>query len=265
MKTLSIVIPFYNEGERIDKTLHILKKGFSCRGVKLEKVIFVNDGSEDATMKLIRSEKAQLEYALKAKVKIISYFPNRGRGYAIRASTLITNTDYVLYMDADMSIPLSNLSQFVPFMEEGKDLLFGSKKKPGAKALIPRSFIRTIVGYGHSIIASLILCVTAWDFQGGFKMFSKRFVSEVFPRLSINRWGFDMEVIFLAKKLGYTTIELPIIWSHIESGSKVKLARDIYRSLREMIQIRINWFNQMMKPSWEKMKYYLSSINLWEI
>lgn len=244
MKTLSIVIPFYNEGERIDKTLKILKKGFYCRGVKLEKVIFVNDGSEDKTLKLVSCSKTQLEKILKAKVKIISYFPNKGRGYAIRASTMITDTDYVLYTDADFSIPLENLNSFIPYFRKNYDLCFGSKKMPGAIARIPRSQLRTIVGYGHSLVASMVFGIFAWDYQGGFKIFSNKFIREVFPRLSINRWGFDMEVIFLAKKMGYSTVELPVVWGHIERGSKVKLLRDIFRSLKDMVYIKYNWYSQ---------------------
>ena len=140
-----------------------------------------------------------------------------------------------------MSIPISNLNKALPLIRENYDLIFGSKKKPGSQALIPRSFIRKIVGYSHSFIASLVLGVFAWDYQGGFKIFSKKLIREVFPQLTVDRWGFDMEVIFLAKKLGFTNFEIPVVWSHQELGSKVKLLRDIMRSVKEMISIRHNW------------------------
>jgi len=240
-KTLTLVIPLYNEGERIEKTLKTLKKGFPDYGLKLTSVIFVNDGSTDNTKKKVEREVKRLERALCARVRVLSYRSNRGRGYAIRFSSLITDSDYVLYADGDLSIPLQNLKNFRPYVVQGYDLLFGSKKMPGAQAIIPRSTIRKIVGYGHTVIASLLLGVFAWDYQGGFKMFSRKLVREVFPLLSIDRWGFDMEVIFLSKKLGYSTVEVPILWSHVESGSKVKLLRDIGRSLREMSVIKYNW------------------------
>ena len=129
-------------------------------------------------------------------------------------------------------------------MEKDYDLLFASKKRPGAKQQIKRGVLRTVIGYGHSIIASIVLGIFVWDFQGGFKIFSKQFVQEVFPRLTVERWGFDMEVIFLAKKLGYKTIELPVVWGHVKNGSKVKLLRDTVRSLREMNKIRLNWLKK---------------------
>lgn len=241
MKTISLVIPIYNEGERIEKSIKTLKKGFCFDGLKLEKVVFVDDGSLDCVKEKIKSQIPNLKQALKAKVEIINYRPNRGRGYAVLRGAMNCNSDYIAYADADFSIPLTNLKNFLPFMANDYDLLFGSKKKPGARQTIKRSTLRAIVGFGHSLIACMVLGVFAWDFQGGFKVFSKKFVTEVFPQLTLTRWGFDMEVVFLAKKLGYKTREIPVVWSHIENNSKVKLARDIYRALEDMVRIRLNW------------------------
>ncbi len=247
MKTISIVIPVFNERKRIHKTLNNLKKGFNFKGLKLKEIIFVDDGSKDNIKTKIK--KANLKKHLKAKIKIISYKPNRGRGYAVKIGALNCSADYILYADADFSIPLANLKSFIPYIKKDYDLIFGSKKMPGAKQTINRGSIRNIVGYGHSIMAGMFLGVYAWDFQGGFKIFSKNFVNEVFPMLTLDRWGFDMEVIFLAKKLTYKTKELPVTWAHIENGSKVKVARDIIRSLGDMNSIRVNWLNQdYLKP-----------------
>ncbi len=240
MLTLSLVIPFYNEGERIKKTLSVLSRGFSCPGVCLERIVFVDDGSLDGASSLVRSFMSS--YAHLYDMKLISYSPNKGRGYAVRQGVLAClSSDYILYTDADFSIPLANLTSFVSYMKSGYDLLFGSKKKPGAKQLVKRSLLRNIVGYGHSLVASLVLGVFVWDYQGGFKIFSSSFAREVFPYLTVDRWGFDMEVVFLAKKFAFKTIELPVFWGHIEKDSKVKLIRDILRSLREMRTIKANW------------------------
>lgn len=245
-KTLTLVIPVYNEEKRIQKTLNTLKKGFNFNGAKLEKIIFVNDGSSDKTVEKIK--KAQLKKYLKIPVEVVSYPENKGRGYAVKMGAEDTFSDYIWYTDADFSIPLGNLKKFIPFMNQGYDLMFGSKKKPGAKETINRGLIRKIVGFGHTLAASLILGTFVWDYQGGFKIFSRKFVKEVFPLLSVDRWGFDMEVIFLAKNLGYQTKEIPVFWGHIENGSKVKLARDSYRALKEMFQIRLNWFQSKYPP-----------------
>lgn len=250
MKTLTLVIPVYNEGDRIRKAIEALKNGFNFRGLKLVQIIFSDDGSTDKTLKVLRSEKALLTKNSKAKVRILTYPQNRGRGYAVRYAALISDSDYTVYADADFSIPLENLKRFMPYLKDGYDLLLGSKKKPGARETIKRSWLRRIIGFGHTLIASVVLGVFAWDFQGGFKIFSRRLIEEVMPLASIDRWGFDMEIIFLAKRLGYKTVELPVAWGHIENGSKVKLARDIIRSLKDIWVIKSNWLKGNYKSSY---------------
>lgn len=239
MKSLTIVIPIYNEENRIEKSIRALKKGFNFKEVELKKVIFVDDGSDDDIKKKLQD--AHLKGNLKISYQLISYKKNRGRGHAVKIGAQFAKTDYILYMDADFSIPLKNLNKFIPYMEKGYDVISGSKKMPASVAKIPRGFVRNVVGYGHSLIASMLLGVFYWDFQGGFKIFSKKYIKEVFPMLRIDRWGFDMEVLFLAKKMGFKTKELPVIWSHIDRDSKVKLVRDITKSLKDIFEIQINW------------------------
>ena len=242
---ISVVVPVHNEEDNVESL--IAEISAALQPSYTYEMIFVDDGSKDETA--LKIHQAKLEQYLKVPVEIISYSVNRGRGCAIKTGVLRSSSDYTLYCDADFSIPLKNLKKFIPYLEKDYDLLIGSKKKPGARAKIERSFLRNIIGFGHTVIASLILGVFVWDFQGGFKIFSKKLVEEVFPLLTIDRWGFDMEIIFLAKKLGYKTIELPVVWSHIENGSKVKLARDILRALKEMVKIKINWFKGTYLPS----------------
>lgn len=241
MKKISLVIPTYNEDGRIKKTIETLKKGVYLYGQQLLEIIFTDDGSTDETLALLKASRKAIERKIKARVKIISYEKNKGRGFAIRQAVLHAKGDYVLYADADFSIPLSNIKKFIPYMKKDYDVIIGSKKIKGASEIIKRSLTRRIVGYGHSIIAYLALGVFVWDFQGGFKLFSRRFVERIFPYLQINRWGFDMEVIYLAKKLKYRLKEIPVRWGHIENNSKVILARDIFRSIYEMIRIRTVW------------------------
>lgn len=243
MKTLSLIIPTYNEANRIEKTLKALKGGFNFNGIKIKEIIFSDDGSTDETVKKINKHKKEIENKTKARVKILTSKTNKGRGYAIKKAALISNSDYVLYTDADFSITLENLKKFIPYMRKDFDVIIGSKKIRGAKEIIKRSLLRKIIGYGHSFVAYFILGVFVWDFQGGFKVFSRKFVSDVFPYLKIDRWGFDMEVIFLAKKLGYKLKELPVKWGDIERDSKVKLLRDIIRSIKEMLIIKANWIS----------------------
>lgn len=239
MKSLSIVVPIYNEESRIDRLLKELEKGFQCKRVALKKIIFVDDGSTDAISQKLKE--AKFKRNLNISYQLIRYKKNQGRGHAVKVGTQFTKTDYVLYVDADFSIPLTNLKRFVPYMEDNFDVILGSKKMPGSTAIIPRSLIRNIVGYGHSLIASLVLGTYYWDFQGGFKIFSKRYIREVFSMLKIDRWGFDMEVLFLARKMNFKVKELPVVWSHVDKDSKVELIHDITRSIKDMLKIQYNW------------------------
>ena len=249
MINLSLIIPTYNEDDRIKKTLETLKKGFNFSGVKIKEILFCDDGSTDDTLKLLKKSKKNIQRKTGFEVKILSYKSNKGRGFAIKFAAQKAKGDYILYADADFSIPLTNLKKFIPYIKKDYDVIIGSKKIKGAKEIIKRSLIRKIVGYGHSFIAGLILGVFVWDFQGGFKIFSRRFVENVFPYLQIDRWGFDMEVIFLAKKLSYRLKEIPVCWGHIENGSKVNLLRDIIRSIKEMLRIKIYWIEGKYQKS----------------
>ncbi len=248
MKTLTIIIPLFNEAERVQKTLEKLVVYKPPANIAVEKIIFINDGSSDNTLSVLHHWRYKFN-KIKNKnfhpaIEIFSYKRNRGRGFAVRRGFKNVDTDYAVYIDGDLSIPLCNLIKFSKYMEKDYDLLIGSKKMPGAVCLNGRGIIRTIVGYGHSFLAALILGIWCWDFQGGFKMFSRRFIKEVIPFSRFNHWGFDMEVIFLGKNMGYLTLELPVVWQGVIKGSKVKLLRDIERALRDMVRIRINWMTR---------------------
>lgn len=236
--TLTIVIPVYNENGRIYRTLEQLRAGKPLPGVRLQKVIFSDDGSTDGTADVIRSQIPVLQARLGCEVEVLRYDVNKGRGYAVRQAALQTDTDYVLYVDADFSIPLENIRTCIPFIRKQVDLVYGSKKIPGSRELVRRGLLRRIVGYGHTLVTSLMLGIWAWDYQGGFKLFSRRLIDTTFPLMVIDRWAFDVENIYLAQKLGFTRVEIPIVWGHCEKGSTVRLGRDILRCFIELCRIQ---------------------------
>lgn len=239
MNTLTLIFPVFNESTRIASTFAAIESFIAPNELELEHVIFVDDGSVDDTKKIIETwQGSQKKYK---KVELISYPANRGRGYALRQALSQTTTDYALYLDGDMAVPLGNINSLVISMQQGVDLVAGSKKKPGARCQGNFNLARTIIGLGHSAIAFFILGVFYWDFQGGFKLFSRRLAQQVVPLTTINRWGFDMEIIFLAEKLGYKCQEIPIFWKGYGSDSRVKLIRDIFSALRDMVDIRWRW------------------------
>jgi dolichyl-phosphate beta-glucosyltransferase len=244
MKTLTIIIPVYNEEKRLSITFKALGEFCHPAGILVEKFVFVNDGSLDKTLKLLR--KFQKDYSgklpTKAKIEIVTYPENHGRGYAVMQGMKRVESDYGLFLDSDMSIPLSNLKSFSKHMNKGVDVLVGSKKLAQTVTLVRRSRTRELIGSVHSLILQRVLGIKLADFTGGFKVFSLAVCRDIFPRLTQERWGLDPEVIYVANKRGFEIRELPIVWQHVSISSKVNLVRDILRAFKEMAEIRINDF-----------------------
>lgn len=249
--TFSIVVPCYNEEKRIQsvfQTSYKLHKLKSSAPITISEIIFVNDGSTDQTLKVLRSLIPEVSKFFNCKVHICSYKENRGKGYALFRGAKKAKSDYVLYVDADLSIPLSNIEHAYPLIKQQYDVIIGSKKMKGSVELVKRSNIRRTLGKGYSIMTNLILGLKVSDYSAGFKIFSKRVIDEVFPDTTIDRWSFDTEVIFLAQRKGFSIAEFPVKWSHIE-GSTVSPLRDVIPTLIDTISIRKNWlFNQNIGP-----------------
>lgn len=244
MKTLTVILPVYNEEKRLALAFEALKKFKALAGLLVEKFVFVNDGSKDKTLELLNNFQKKMNLACGAKTKVVSYKENRGRGFAVMQGVKESDSDYTMFLDSDMSIPLDNLKTFVRYMNLGDHLLIGSKKMRETVTLVKRGFIRELIGSVHSFILSNVLGIKLADFTGGFKVFSKAICEDVFPRLTQERWGLDPEIIYVANRLGYSIKELPIVWEHISKSSKVNLVRDILRAFKEMATIRINdWKN----------------------
>jgi dolichyl-phosphate beta-glucosyltransferase len=239
MNTLSLVIPVYNEEKRLPKTFKALKKGFGFRGIKLEAVIFVDDGSTDQTACLIKSEKERLEKALKAKIKLISFKVNKGKGAAVRAGMLASRADYTLFFDADMATPLTEFKKFLPFIEKGVPVIIGTRKNGESTVQVPQPWYRRVLGKGFTYLTNIVLNTWVTDFTCGFKAFSREAKNEVFARAMIDRWGYDAEILFLARKLGLEIKEKAVLW-YDDRESRVRLVKDLPRTLKELIQIRLN-------------------------
>lgn len=240
--TLTVIIPVYNEENRVYLAIDGINKFKAPKGITIKKVIFSNDGSNDKTVWMLRNAK------FKYPTEVLSYNTNRGRGFAVKMAMKKVDTDYAMFLDGDMSIPLDNLNTAIPYMQKGIDIIAGSKKIPGTVCTHKRSLLREIVGWGHSAIFSAVLGIWMYDFQGGFKIYSRRVVQNTFPKLRMERWGMDAESIFVAKKMGYTVKEIPIVWEHVSNGTTVRLVRDIYRGIKDVLSIRINYFNGLYVP-----------------
>lgn len=238
MKTLSIIIPVFNEEKRLTKTFKALSKGFNFNGVKLEKIIFVDDGSVDKTIKKIKNQKLKLENSTETKVEIYSYKPNKGKGYAIKVGMLVSKSDYTLFFDADIPTPISEFKKFLPFIEKGVPVIIGTRKNGEPTVVVPQPFYRQVLGRGFTLLSNLLLNTWVTDFTCGFKVFSKDAKEAIFNRSFVNGWAYDAEILFLAQKLGFEVAEKAVLWSD-DHQSKVRLIKDLPQSIIDLIKIRI--------------------------
>ncbi|MFH0943539.1 MAG: glycosyltransferase [Candidatus Beckwithbacteria bacterium] len=225
-ENLSIVIPCYNEEQRLASAVQICRK-FSNRFPNWE-FVFVNDGSTDNTAEMIR----------KTNFKLISYFPNQGKGYALKEGVIQTTKPLVLLSDIDFSTPLTELPKFAAAIKEA-DLAIGSRKMAGANVIKHQVWFREWLGRQFTNLSSFWLGLKVSDVTCGFKLIKTPAAKELFKKQKIKRWSYDAEILFLAKKMKLKVVEVPVLWENDER-TKVSLFKDIQRSLIDLFKIRLN-------------------------
>lgn len=233
--TIDFIIPVYNESKRLNTTISALNSFASPKDLKINKVIFVNDGSKDNTLSLLKSAK------IKFPKKIVTYPQNMGKGYAIKQGFLTAKSDYALFFDADMSTPLSEINKFMPFIKNNAPVILGTRKNGHSTVIKHQPWLRENLGKCFTLLSQIILNTKVTDFTCGFKAFSKPVYQIVGSQMTINRWGFDSEIIFLVSRLGFPIQEKAVVWTD-EPNTKVNLLKDIYRSFSELLEIRVNYF-----------------------
>lgn len=234
---LSIIVPVYNETSRLHN-LASIHKYFDEQSFPFE-LIVVDDGSTDSTLKQLKTMEKKL------KLKIFSYPKNHGKGYAIKTGMKAASGDFLLFTDVDLSTPLDQFQNFLPFLDKF-DVIIGTRKNSQAKLIKRQPILRELLGKFFTFISQKTLSVDVSDFTCGFKCFSKRAAKEIFSRALIERWGFDSEILFLAKKKHFKLKEVSVSWKN-DPNSKVRFPQDIIRSLQELYLIRKNDFKKLYK------------------
>jgi glycosyltransferase involved in cell wall biosynthesis len=231
--TYSIILPAYNEGVRIAGTLEKILAYSKKRGWDAE-VLVVNDGSTDNTCEIVRSYAAG-----NPTLRLINNPGNRGKGYSVRNGMVRAHGDILLFSDADLSSPIEEADKLFAAIEDGADIAIGSRwLKPELQAQ-RQPLLRQILGRIFNLALRIILGLNFKDTQCGFKAFSRPAAEAIFPLQQIERWGFDPEILYLAKKFGFGIREVPVIWSHRE-GTRINPLRDGMRMFAEVLRIRRN-------------------------
>lgn len=236
-KYLSVVIPAYNEDNRIKGTLEAIYNYLSRQNYTWE-VIVVSDGSKDRTVEVVSEFISN-----KPEISLIANTKNHGKGYVVRQGMLQAQSDYRLFTDADNSTSIEQIEKFWPYVEEGYDIVIGSIEIAGAEIHERAQWYRRALGkYSKYIIRIIAGLWDIHDTQRGFKLFTAKAANNIFSRTKIDRFGFDIEVLALAKKMGYKVKEVPVIWDN-PADSKVNL-KSYFEVLKDLFKIRYYlWFN----------------------
>jgi glycosyltransferase involved in cell wall biosynthesis len=233
--SISIVIPAYNEEKRLPSTLRAVLSYLQSRPWSNPEILVVDDGSADGTA--AAAERFQQEYPI---VRLLRNPGNRGKGYSVRHGMLKARGEWVLFSDADLSAPIEELEGLLAVAHQTRaSVVIGSRALDRSLIRVHQSKLRENAGRIFNLFMRVLTGLPFWDTQCGFKLFSAEAAREVFRRQRIERFGFDAEVLFIAKKLGYHTVEAPVRWSHSE-GTKVSMFRDSLNMFLDLLLIRWN-------------------------
>jgi glycosyltransferase involved in cell wall biosynthesis len=231
---LSIVIPAYNESARIEKTLSRVMDCVEAQGWDAE-VLVVDDGSRDDTAEIIQAWMQRYP-----RLHLVKNPGNRGKGYSVRNGLLQAAGDVVMFTDADLSAPMEEAERLLAAIAEGADIAIGSRWMDRTRQTIHQPMYRQVFGRCFNWITRSIMGLPYKDTQCGFKAFRRPVAQVIFRLQRIERWGFDPEILFIARKLRFSVREVPVTWGHDER-SRISYLKDGIKMLEELVYIRYNF------------------------
>lgn len=237
---LSVIFPCYNEERRLGPSLRAALEYLEKQSYTYE-VLIVDDGSSDRTVKV-----AHQAAEGNPNVVYLHYEPNQGKGHAVRYGAGSARGQWVLFSDADLSTPLEELEKFLPFLQQGYDVVIGSRALRESELVVHQPWLRERAGRAMNWLIRQLSGMKYADTQCGFKLFSRRAVDGIFPLLQTKRWMFDVEILIIAEKRGYRVREQPVRW-HNKDDSRVKLSH-LPNIFRELFKIRAYWLRRQPEP-----------------
>jgi len=225
---LSVVIPAYNEAEGIQASLEQVAAYFRSRAIAGE-IIVVDDGSTDGT--------AELASTAPASVRVMVNGQNKGKGYSVRRGILSARGRYVGFADADMATPIDQLDKVRRAFKSGADVIIGSRALPESQIAKHQPWWRERAGKLFGSFVRTVLLPGIADSQCGFKFFSAAAAQAIFTRQRLTGWAFDVELLYLARRLGYNIVQVPVRWID-EPHSRVRMLRDGLKMVFDVLRIR---------------------------
>ncbi|MFC1976480.1 dolichyl-phosphate beta-glucosyltransferase [Chloroflexota bacterium] len=237
---LTIVIPAYNEESRLPRSLSEVTEFAQSQAYEVE-VLVVDDGSTDGTPDVVE------EFAAKYPCIRLVRVPHSGKGHAVKTGMLQAKGEYAFLCDADLAMPITELPKFLPPRQNGYHVAIGSREIKGAVRYDEPSY-RHLMGRVFNGVVKVLAVPGFEDTQCGFKCFHRSVVQDLFSHQTIDGFGFDVEVLYIAQKRGYQIIEVPIHW-YYQTESKVDPVKDTLRMFQDIIKVRQNDRQGLYKQS----------------
>lgn len=232
---LSVIIPAYNEERRIGDTLLAIDHYLSKQNYTYE-IIVVSDGSKDQTVQIVKNFQNLVK-----NLKVIDSQPNHGKGYVVRLGMLKGQGKYRLFTDADNSTSIDHLEKMWPYFQKNYQVVIGSREDrdaPGAQQAVPQKFLKRQLGNFGNLLIQIVAVSGIWDTQCGFKCFRARAAKNIFSRCLIDRWGFDIEALALARQMNYKIGIIPVNW--INSPDSRVSWKGYLRTFAELFKVKWN-------------------------
>lgn len=230
---LSVVIPVFNEESGLRDTLAVVGRHLATLRPGDHEIVVSDDGSRDGSAAIAE------EMARSLPIRVLKGGSNRGKGAAVRAGMLAAAGDPIFFFDADLSTPLAEMERFLAALDQGADVVVGTRKHKEARIDRSQPWHRVQLGLAYTRLTNLLLGLDVSDFTCGFKAFRAAAAQAIFRRQQLERWSFDAEILFLAQHLGLRVAELPVRWAD-RPDSRVRLGSAILKSFCELLQIRRN-------------------------
>lgn len=229
---LSIVIPFYNEEERLPQNLQHIIDYMNKNHSNNYEIILVDDGSQDNTKQKIE------DFIKYQNIHLYIHYQNKGKGAAIRTGIMEALGEYILFTDADLSTPIEDIKKLLPYIKETRyKIVIGSRALDDSNVQKEQPFFRRSIGKIGNLFIRLILGLNFKDTQCGFKLFNKEIAYNLFKDLKMSRWSFDFEILYKAKRRGYKIKEVGITW--VDSpASRLSPVKDSLKTFWDLLKVR---------------------------
>jgi dolichyl-phosphate beta-glucosyltransferase len=234
---LSIIIPAYNEEARLPRALGLIRDYLAARGMSAgqAEIIVVDDGSKDGTARVVEEWSRRIPF-----LRLVSNGENHGKGYSVRHGMLEARGRVNLFTDADLSAPIEEADKLFTALKAGNDVAIGSRALDRSLITTHQSRLRELAGIIFNGFVRIFTGLPFYDTQCGFKAFVAGPSRIVFEQQRIERFGFDPEILFLAKRHGLRAVEIPVVWGH-DPATKLHVLRDSILMFTDLIVIRWNW------------------------